>query len=103
VAAPAGYSKTTAVRAWCATLDVGLAWIGLNDADSDRRRRVSQVAGRVGKARESAPGDGESKPSSRRNGEESCVPAVAQSATSLKLVLEYRVGESRSDRPRSRG
>jgi hypothetical protein len=58
VATPARYSKTPAVRAWCATLDVGLAWIGLNDADSDRRRRVSQVAGRVGKARESAPGDG---------------------------------------------
>ena len=35
VAAPAGYGKTTAVRAWCASLDAALAWVTLDDGDND--------------------------------------------------------------------
>ena len=35
VAAPAGYGKTTAVRAWCAGLDAALAWVTLDADDND--------------------------------------------------------------------
>jgi LuxR family maltose regulon positive regulatory protein len=35
VAAPAGYSKTTAVRDWCASLDAALAWVVLDAGDND--------------------------------------------------------------------
>jgi LuxR family maltose regulon positive regulatory protein len=35
VAAPAGYGKTTAVRAWCARRGVALAWVTLDDGDND--------------------------------------------------------------------
>ena len=35
VAAPAGYGKTTAVRAWCASMDVALAWVTLDASDND--------------------------------------------------------------------
>jgi LuxR family maltose regulon positive regulatory protein len=35
VAAPAGYGKTTAVRAWCASRDVALAWVTLDGGDND--------------------------------------------------------------------
>jgi LuxR family maltose regulon positive regulatory protein len=35
VAAPAGYGKTTAVRAWCARREAALAWVTLDDGDND--------------------------------------------------------------------
>jgi ATP/maltotriose-dependent transcriptional regulator MalT len=35
VAAPAGYGKTTAVRAWCASRDVPFAWVTLDEGDND--------------------------------------------------------------------
>ena len=35
VAAPAGYGKTTAVRAWCADLDTAPAWVTLDAGDND--------------------------------------------------------------------
>ena len=35
VAAPAGYGKTTAVRAWCADLEAALAWVTLDASDND--------------------------------------------------------------------
>jgi LuxR family maltose regulon positive regulatory protein len=35
VAAPAGYGKTTAVRAWCASLDAPPAWVTLGAGDND--------------------------------------------------------------------
>ena len=35
VAAPAGYGKTTEVRAWCADLDAALAWVSLDAGDND--------------------------------------------------------------------
>ena len=35
VAAPAGYGKTTEVRAWCADLGAALAWVSLDAGDND--------------------------------------------------------------------
>ncbi len=35
VAAPAGYGKTTAARAWCADLDTAPAWVTLDAGDND--------------------------------------------------------------------
>ncbi len=35
VVAPAGYGKTTEVRAWCADLDAALAWVSLDAGDND--------------------------------------------------------------------
>ncbi len=35
VAAPAGYGKTTAVRAWCASLDAAPAWVTVDAGDND--------------------------------------------------------------------
>ena len=35
VAAPAGYGKTTAVRAWCAAERARIAWVTLDAADND--------------------------------------------------------------------
>jgi len=35
VAAPAGYGKTTAVRAWCARRETALAWVTLDPDDND--------------------------------------------------------------------
>jgi LuxR family maltose regulon positive regulatory protein len=35
VAAPAGYGKTTAVRAWCAGLGTAPAWVTLDSGDND--------------------------------------------------------------------
>lgn len=51
VAAPAGYGKTTAVRAWCATLDVGLAWVTLDVGDDDPIRLWRYVATAVDRIR----------------------------------------------------
>ncbi len=44
VAAPAGYGKTTAVRAWCATVDAALAWVTLDVGDNDPARLWRYVA-----------------------------------------------------------
>src|SRR5580693_2245182 len=38
VAAPAGYGKTTAVRAWCARRKVLVAWVTLDASDNDPAR-----------------------------------------------------------------
>jgi LuxR family maltose regulon positive regulatory protein len=35
VAAPAGFGKTTAVRAWCSSQEAALAWVTLDAADND--------------------------------------------------------------------
>jgi LuxR family maltose regulon positive regulatory protein len=44
VAAPAGYGKTTAVRAWCASRDTALAWVTLDAGDNDPARLWTYVA-----------------------------------------------------------
>ena len=51
VAAPAGYGKTTAVRAWCATLDAAMAWVTLDAGDDDPVRLWRYVATAVDRVR----------------------------------------------------
>jgi LuxR family maltose regulon positive regulatory protein len=51
VAAPAGYGKTTAVRAWCACRDAGLAWVTLDPGDNDPVRLWRHVATAVDRVR----------------------------------------------------
>src|SRR5450755_1637153 len=43
VAAPAGYGKTTAVRAWSASSEMALAWVTLDAGDNDPGRFWSYV------------------------------------------------------------
>jgi LuxR family transcriptional regulator, maltose regulon positive regulatory protein len=52
VAAPAGYGKTTAVRAWCASSDTALAWVTLDHGDNDPVRLWTYVATAVDRIRE---------------------------------------------------
>jgi LuxR family transcriptional regulator, maltose regulon positive regulatory protein len=51
VAAPAGYGKTTAVRAWCASLEAGLAWVTLDVGDDDPVRLWKYIATAVERVR----------------------------------------------------
>jgi LuxR family transcriptional regulator, maltose regulon positive regulatory protein len=51
VAAPAGYGKTTAVRAWCADRADALAWITLDAGDDDPDRLWRYVATAVDRVR----------------------------------------------------
>lgn len=44
VAAPPGYGKSTAVRAWCAAREVPLAWVSLDDGDNDPVRFWRYIA-----------------------------------------------------------
>ena len=44
VAAPAGYGKTTAVRAWSASREMALAWVTLDAGDNDPVRLWTYVA-----------------------------------------------------------
>ena len=52
VAAPAGYGKTTAVRAWCASRGASLAWVTLDAGDNDPVRLWTYVATAVDRVRE---------------------------------------------------
>ena len=51
VAAPAGYGKTTAVRAWCADRDAALAWVRLDAHDNDAARMWTSIAAAVDRIR----------------------------------------------------
>ena len=51
VAAPAGYGKTTAVRAWCESLDAALAWVTLDGGDNDPIRLWTYLATAVDRVR----------------------------------------------------
>ena len=51
VAAPAGFGKTTTVRAWCEGLDAALAWVTLDAGDNDPIRFWSYVATAVDRIR----------------------------------------------------
>jgi LuxR family maltose regulon positive regulatory protein len=51
VAAPAGYGKTTAVRAWCASRDEALAWVRLDANDNDPVRLWTSIATAVDRVR----------------------------------------------------
>ncbi len=52
VAAPAGYGKTTAVRAWCAGVGAPLAWVTLDAGDNDPVRLWRYVATAVDRIRQ---------------------------------------------------
>ncbi len=52
VAAPAGYGKTTAVRAWCAGAEAPLAWVTLDAGDNDPVRLWTYVATAVDRIRQ---------------------------------------------------
>lgn len=52
VAAPPGYGKTTAVRAWCAESDSALAWVTLDVGDNEPARLWTYVATAVDRVRE---------------------------------------------------
>jgi LuxR family maltose regulon positive regulatory protein len=52
VAAPAGYGKTTAVRAWCESLDAPLAWVTLDVGDNDPVRLWTYIATAVDRVRQ---------------------------------------------------
>ena len=52
VAAPAGYGKTTAVRAWCASHDRPFAWATLDAGDNDPARLWLYVATAVNRVRD---------------------------------------------------
>ncbi len=51
VAAPPGYGKTTAVRAWCASRQAALAWVTLDADDNDPVRLWTYVATALDRAR----------------------------------------------------
>ena len=51
VAAPAGYGKTTAVRAWCASRDAAFAWVTLDAGDDDPLRFWRYIATAVDRVR----------------------------------------------------
>jgi LuxR family maltose regulon positive regulatory protein len=52
VAAPPGYGKTTAVRAWCEESDSALAWVTLDVGDNEPARLWAYVATAVDRVRE---------------------------------------------------
>jgi LuxR family maltose regulon positive regulatory protein len=52
VAAPPGYGKTTAVRAWCAGRDAALAWVTADPGDNDPTRLWRYVATAVDRVRQ---------------------------------------------------
>jgi LuxR family maltose regulon positive regulatory protein len=52
VAAPAGYGKTIAVRAWSASSEMALAWVTLDAGDNDPVRFWTYVATAVDRVRE---------------------------------------------------
>jgi LuxR family maltose regulon positive regulatory protein len=52
VAAPPGYGKTTAVRAWCSSQEASLAWVTLDAGDNDPTRLWTYVATAVDRVRQ---------------------------------------------------
>jgi LuxR family transcriptional regulator, maltose regulon positive regulatory protein len=52
VAAPAGYGKTSAVRAWCATLPGPVAWVTADEGDNDPFRFWRYIATAVDRVRD---------------------------------------------------
>jgi LuxR family transcriptional regulator, maltose regulon positive regulatory protein len=51
VAGPPGYGRTTLVRAWCVTLDAGLARVTLDAGDNDPFRLWRYIAAAVDRVR----------------------------------------------------
>ena len=63
VAAPPGFGKSTAVRAWCASRSEPLAWVTLDARDNDPVRLWTYVATAVDRIR---PGLGRTDPRAAR-------------------------------------
>ena len=92
VAAPAGYGKTTAVRAWCESREDAFAWVTLDEGDNDPVRlwtyvatavdRVRQGLGRGALQRLSVAG------SSIEHAVDELMNAIATYGTGLALVLD---------------
>ena len=92
VAAPAGYGKTTAVRAWCESREGAFAWVTLDEGDNDPVRlwtyvatavdRVRQGLGRGALQRLSVAG------SSIEHAVDELMNAIATYGTGLTLVLD---------------
>ena len=92
VAAPAGYGKTTAVRAWCESREGSFAWVTLDEGDNDPARlwtyvatavdRVRHGLGRGALQRLSVPG------SSIERAVDELLNAIAAYGNSLALVLD---------------
>src|SRR5437588_3968396 len=51
VAAPAGYGKTTAVRAWCESSGSAVAWVTLDIGDNEPSRLWAYIATAVDRVR----------------------------------------------------
>jgi LuxR family maltose regulon positive regulatory protein len=100
VAAPAGYGKTTAVRAWCAHRKVPVAWVTLDASDNDPARlwryvitavdRVHRGLARAALARLDVPG------ASIESAIDELMNSVAGLGQDLVIVLDdlHRVTDS---------
>ncbi len=92
VAAPAGYGKTTAVRAWCERREGAFAWVTLDEGDNDPVRFWTYVATAVDRVRQ---GLGRSAlqclsvaGSSIERAVDELMNAIAAYGTGLALVLD---------------
>lgn len=92
VAAPAGYGKTTAVRAWCAARGAAPAWVTLDVGDNDPVRLWSYAATAVERAHEGLGRDALQRLSHAGSSLESSVDAlmnaIATSGEGVVIVLD---------------
>ncbi len=92
VAAPAGYGKTTAVRAWCESREDAVAWVTLDAGDNDPVRLWTYVATAVDRIRQGL-GRGALQSlsvagSSVEQAVDELMNAIAAYGTGLVLVLD---------------
>ena len=92
VAAPAGYGKTTAVRAWCESREGAFAWVTLDEGDNDPVRLWTYVATAVDRVRQGL-GRGALQTlsvagSSVEHAVDELMNAIAAYGTGLALVLD---------------
>ena len=92
VAAPAGYGKTTAVRAWCESREDAVAWVTLDAGDNDPVRLWTYVATAVDRIRQGL-GRGALRSlgvagSSVEQAVDELMNAIAAYGTGLVLVLD---------------
>ena len=92
VAAPAGYGKTTAVRAWCAARRSPPAWVTLDSGDNDPVRLWTYVATAVERAHEGIGRDALQRLAHAGGSVESAVDAlmngIATSGEEVLIVLD---------------
>ena len=93
VAAPAGYGKTTAVRAWCESREDAVAWVTLDAGDNDPVRLWTYVATAVDRIRQGLGRGalrslGVAGSSSVEQAVDELMNAIAAYGTGLVLVLD---------------